>query len=113
MANRNKAKGTAFESEVVKVLKPAFPHAERRAQAGSLDKGDIAGVHAKSGTWVLECKNQARIELAQFLDEAKQEAVNADADRYAAVIKRRGKPAAEAYVVLPLSEFVSLIGDEA
>jgi hypothetical protein len=41
---RSKDKGTAAESLVVKYLQSTYwPHAERRALSGGLDKGDITG----------------------------------------------------------------------
>ena len=47
MANPSIRKGTGFEVAVVDYLKAhGFPHAERRAQRGVNDAGDISGVVA-------------------------------------------------------------------
>jgi len=105
----NKAKGTSFETDVVNFLKPEFPHAERRASAGKNDKGDIAGIYNAKGSWALECKNVQRITLSEFVDEAKAEATNAGADYYAAIVKRRRKGVAHAFVVMELEQFRSLV----
>lgn len=106
----NKRKGTAFESAVVAYLQEAgFHQVERRALAGANDRGDIAGVP----NWTLELKTCQSIDLAGFVDEAAREAANAGTDRYAAVVKRRRRSTACAYVVMPLSVFVQVIGGAA
>lgn len=102
----SRRKGTAFESAVVAWLRAnGFPAAERRALAGALDRGDIAGVTG----WAIECKATRTIDLAAAIDEARVEAANAGVDRYVAVIKRRGKPVGQAYVVMPLENFGDLL----
>jgi Holliday junction resolvase len=110
MTSANKAKGSDFERKVADYLAAnGFPDADRRYGAGhNLDKGDIIGVP----NMVLECKNQARIDLAGFLAEALVEAKNANKKYGAAVIKRRGKNVAESYVVMSLSQFVELLREK-
>ena len=86
--NRPKKKGTAAETAVVNYLREqGFPHAERRAQSGNSDRGDIAGV---IGT-VIEVKNCARMELAAWVDEANLEAANDGTPTGVVWHKRRGK----------------------
>lgn len=98
----SKARGTAFESLVVRGLARWFPAVERRALAGTLDRGDIAGVPG----WTVECKAVRAMSLGAWLDEAKVEAGNARTPFYAVVHKRRGKGAAEdQFVSMPLSVF--------
>jgi hypothetical protein len=64
-------KGTAAETAVVRFLQAnGYPHCERRALAGSHDRGDVAGIPGL----VIEVKAAARMELAAWLDEAKLEA---------------------------------------
>lgn len=107
--NRSKARGTAFETAVVRYLQEhGFPYAERRALAGNSDRGDIAGVPGVA----IECKAVQRIELAQFVDEAQRERANAGAALGVTVVKRRQKSTGDAYVVMPLSAFVALIRDD-
>lgn len=58
---------------------------ERRRQAGSKDKGDLAGVPG----WTLEVKKSLTA-LNTGLNEAAKEAVNAGTYWYAALLRRRG-----------------------
>jgi hypothetical protein len=104
--NPSKQKGTAFERGVVEFLQAnGFPLAERRVTRGSKDAGDVAGIPA----WVLELKATRLINLAGAIDEARVEAKNAGVQKFAAIVKRRGKNISEAYFVLPLSAAVELL----
>lgn len=100
-------KGTSWESAIVDYLNGnGFPHAERRALHGALDKGDIAGIPGV----VIEAKNHRAIDLASFVDEANAEAVNASAHHGVAWVKRRGRTsAAEGYVVMDGATYVGLL----
>lgn len=110
MSNPSKARGTAFESLVVGYLRAnGFPAAERRALAGNTDKGDVAGIPGV----VLECKAERSIDLAGSVDEARLEAANDCAPVFAAVVKRRCRSVAEAYVVMTLEQFADMIRDVA
>ena len=102
-----RAKGTAWETAIVNYLiGEGFVMAERRALAGALDKGDITGIPGV----VIEAKNTKTINLAQFVDEANVEAINANADVGVAWVKRRGKTSpAEAYVVMSGTTFMELL----
>lgn len=113
MTNKSKAKGTAAETAVVHYLQEnGFPYAERRALAGSLDRGDVTGVPGV----VIEVKSCARMELATWVDEAEAEALNGIAanssqrDIAAVWHKRRGKGSpGEWYVTMTGEQFVELI----
>lgn len=109
MANRSKRLGTTWENAVVDYLRAhGFPHAERRAQAGTLDRGDI---NAAPGL-VIECKNTRRVELALWLEEVRAEVANARADIGVVWSKRRGKAsAANGYVICDGATFVRLLRD--
>lgn len=86
--SRQRAKGTAAETAVVNYLRgQGFPHAERRALAGSADRGDVAGL---IGT-VIEVKDCARVELSAWVDEANREADNDHAQIGVVWHKRRRK----------------------
>ena len=101
--NKSKAKGTAFETLVVNFFKRCgFPHAERRALFGHLDRGDIVGVP----DLVIECKAEQRIDLAGYMDEVVKEIENAGAKWGVAIIKRRNASIGRAYVVQELQQFV-------
>ena len=105
--SRNKQKGTAFETQIVRYLaEHGFPHAERRALAGVNDLGDITGTPGI----VWECKNQKTMNLAGWLDETMIETANANADYGILVAKRRGKGnPAEQYAIMPLGMIVELL----
>ena len=102
-----RAKGTRWESSIVTYLnEQGFVMAERRALSGSLDKGDVTGIPGV----VIEAKNTKTINLAQFLDEANAEALNAKASVGIAWIKRRGKTSpAEGYVLMSGETFIELL----
>lgn len=89
MSNPNGAKGTSAESAVAGWLNDLFPHgAERRVKNGTKDRGDIwvPGVPV-----VIEVKNHARMELAQWVDELLVEMANDKASTGVVWHKRRGK----------------------
>jgi hypothetical protein len=102
-----KAKGSAFEREVVRVLRGhGHPRAERAYGAGRpRDVGDVAGV---SG-FAVEVKAHRSIDLAGWCDEAAREATNVGAGTVGVVAKRRRRPAEDAYVVLRLADFAELV----
>lgn len=107
--SRSKAKGTAWETRIVHALRVAgFSQAERRSLNGVSDRGDIAGVIGL----VVEAKNCARTELAQWVDEAETEAVN-DGARYGVVWHhRRGRAAPEdGFVTMSGAAFLRLLAD--
>lgn len=107
--NRSKAKGTAWTTAIVNYLKPWFPHAEARVQHGAKDMGDIINVPG----WVIEAKNCKTFNLAGWLGEAKQEAVNAGVGWYAVWFKRRGTTdPGRSYVLLDGETFVRLLGEK-
>ena len=103
-------KGSAFERDVVGYLREhGFPEAERAYGAGRPeDVGDIDGIPGVT----VEVKNHARLALAQWIDEAERERVNARQPYGVVVVKRRGKSAASSYVVCDLATFTRLIADE-
>ncbi|MBT2213484.1 hypothetical protein [Actinomadura sp. NEAU-AAG7] len=105
--SRERAKGTAAETAVVHYLRGAgFPHVERRAGAGRLDAGDIAGIVGV----VIEVKAHARTELAAWLDETRRETANGHADYGAVWHKRRGKGSpADWFVTLDGATFTRLL----
>ena len=99
-------KGTAAETAVVRFLRAnGYQHAERRALAGSQDRGDVAGV----GGVVIEVKNCKRMELAAWIDEAEDEA---NGTEIAAVWHKRvgrGDPG-DWYVTMSGYDFLNAIG---
>jgi hypothetical protein len=105
----SKAKGTKWETEIVRALRDAgFVQAERRAGNGIHDRGDITGIPGL----VVEAKNHARTELAEWVKEAITERDNARAMYGVVWHKRRGKAAAEdGYVTMTGGDFLWLLAD--
>lgn len=120
MANPSKAKGTKFETDVVRFFRERLPGriVERLPQLGNLDQGDLVVVDPPAlRHFVVEAKAVKRLDFAGFLTEAQ-----AEADNYAAartltedevfpvvVAKRRYQPTARSYVVMDLDTFARLI----
>lgn len=105
--SKQRAKGTAFETAVCRFLAgEGFPHVERRALAGTTDRGDIAGIPG----WVLEVKNCQRAELAGWIDEATIEQANDGAEFSAVWHHRRGQAQPSAgFVTMTGATFVRLL----
>lgn len=95
MANRPKAKGTAFETQCVRYLRKRLgdERIERRALHGSKDMGDIYNIFAHGHEGIAECKSYVRFGPA---DEAKWERQteiergNADADFALLIVHKKG-----------------------
>lgn len=109
MANRSKARGTAAESAVVTYLRSRYwPHAERRALSGALDKGDIAGIPSV----VCEIKDHKALTIGPWLNEALVEQANANADVGVVWAKRRGHTdPGEWFVFMTGEQFTELLKD--
>ncbi len=105
--SRSRAKGTAWETAIVDYLRgTGAPHAERRAQAGTKDRGDIAGLPGV----VIEAKSAARLELGAWLAEAEAERANDGAALAVVWHKRRGKASAgDGYVTMNGATLIHLL----
>jgi hypothetical protein len=105
----SKAKGTAAETAVVRFLQAnGYPHAERRALAGSQDRGDVAGIPGL----VVEVKDRGQIQLGEWLKEAQAEArwQNGQLDIGVVWHKRRGKSSpGQWYVTMDGATFLALL----
>jgi hypothetical protein len=111
MSSYNKAKGSKFETDVMKYLRKLGHFAERLAKAGANDEGDIVTIIAGQ-TYILECKNRKSINLPQFWAEAQTEA-----DNYAkarglpfsppafVIVKRRNASIEDAWVITTLEKW--------
>ena len=112
--SRQRQKGTAFESMVVRFLAGRLgdDRIMRMPLSGAKDRGDIAGVRTILGERVVvECKNHARLNLAGWIAEAETERGNADAAMSVVIHKRHGKgQARDQYVTLTLHDFAILLG---
>ena len=107
MTSAAKAKGSRAERMVVQYLiEQGWKYAERRLAGARDDKGDIAGVNGVC----FEVKNQARLNLAGWVDELKVEVVNAKADTGFVVFPRPRKGAVEEwYCLMTASMAVDLL----
>jgi Holliday junction resolvase len=103
VTNRNKAKGTAWETEIVTVLREAgIDSARRVVQAGAADVGDVHIGAILSPLVAIEAKNEKALTFSSYVDEANREGDNAGAlFGGVAWVKRRGKASAlDGYVVM-------------
>ncbi|WP_282941962.1 hypothetical protein [Bifidobacterium pullorum] len=117
--NRDSAKraGARFEQAVAHYLSWALndERIERRHLSGAKDRGDITGILFDGHRVVIECKDTSRMDIAQHLREAEEEADNDDALFYAVVQKRRGigidrlSGAGQQLVVMPLEQYALLL----
>lgn len=109
-------KGAGFERMVADYMARTLPDKaiDRRVKCGARDRGDIAGFSIAGLDCAVECKNKARMELAQWLDEAEAERVNAGASYGVVVHKRRGCGEArmgDTYVTMTLDTLLDIARD--
>lgn len=104
MVNRSKAKGTKFETDIVRYLEDFFPGTERRALAGTLDKGDILGVPL----WIIEAKNRKVFNIGLWTEEAIVEARNAKVPYWVVVHNRPMKNVSLSHATISLRMWLEL-----
>lgn len=105
--SKARQKGTTFESALVNYLREhGHPFAERRAMAGTLDKGDLTGLGPR---YVIEAKAAKRIELGPWLKETETERVNAKADYGFLVVKLPRRSIATCAVLLTVEQMARII----
>jgi hypothetical protein len=109
MVNRPKARGTAWESAVVRYFREnGWPHADRLTLSGSQDRGDIRlgdGIDV-----VVECKAHKSYTIPEWLRETEKERANANADLGAVFMKLNGKAQAQdGAVVMTPATFLDLL----
>lgn len=105
MTTPQKAKGSQFERDVVNFLSDWFPTIERRLAGSQQDRGDLQGIPYT----VIECKNHKTFNLPGWMDRLAEQMDNANAFRGVVIVKRRNKPTAQAYAVMPLELWAELI----
>lgn len=103
--SKSRQKGTAFETAVVRFLRGLGFDVDRHPLRGVHDEGDIKGLPQ----WCLELKAERQYDLAGYMAEAEREAAVGRKRWYAAVVKRRYKSVADAYVVMPLHVFADFL----
>jgi Holliday junction resolvase len=113
-SSSNKAKGSLFERQLEDYLNAAGVKARRLPRAGSRDIGDVALTLNSGRVIVIEAKNVKLANMADFLRQASQEALNYatkyDVDCYPVVVqKTRQKGIGDARVTLTVDELVNLL----
>ena len=108
----NKAKGAAFEIDVMKWFRKAGVFAERLRLAGKDDEGDLVCV-VSGQTYILELKNTARLDLPEFWRQAEVEALNyakargiGEVPLHYVVVKRRNASIEKSWVIQPLDQWL-------
>ena len=112
MSSYNKAKGSKFETDIMKFLRTLGHFAERLAKAGASDEGDIVTIIAGK-TYILECKNRKKIDLPTFWEEAQKEAKNyakarglGEVPPAFVIVKRRQHGVEKAWVIQDLDQWL-------
>lgn len=118
MGNRMKAKGTSFETLIVKYLRDrSFKRAYRPATKGGFDTGDINGITRPTRQAIIQCKNQKKFDLSGWLNDAVSQAQQEEVGGNALpvlVVKRPGvgeKSLGDTYAILRLEDLTSLLKD--
>ena len=89
--SKERAKGTAFETAIVRCLRSAGYNAHRNPLHGADDIGDIGGVSLNGHDVAIECKNERDYHVSEWLREAADEMHNAGADAKIVVFHQRGR----------------------
>ena len=107
-----KARGSKFETDVLKWLRSKGILAERLRLAGAKDEGDLVAI-VSGKPYVFELKATARLDLPQFWREATEEAVNYAQARGLSqvppayvIVKRRNASIDQAWVIQTLDKWV-------
>lgn len=119
-----KAKGTAFETQIVNYLHAkGFRKAYRPATSGGLDTGDINGLSREKDYYphtrqaIIQCKNHKAFSLSTWLNDAVQQAKQDKVGNNAlpiVVFKRPGvgaKSLGDTYALLRLEDLADLLKD--
>ncbi|WP_458085775.1 hypothetical protein [Streptomyces malaysiensis] len=119
MANRAKAKGTAFETLVCNYLNEQLGltdadgkfhdflsplNVKRQAQVGAKDVGD-----AWAPPFCLEMKDTAQHDIPGYIRQANTEAANAGLPYGVAIVKKRRANVADSYVCMDLATFARVL----
>jgi len=106
--NKSKAKGTAGESQILGYLEDLGIDAHRLVLMGAEDQGDIYLEQPLDIT--IECKNEKKTTLSEYVNEANRESDNAKTWIGVAWHKRRGKGSpADWYVTMDGKTFGEIL----
>lgn len=107
-----RAAGARFNGQVAAYLAVHLDddRIERRAPSGAKDRGDVTGLRHMGGRVVVECKDEARVKVGPWLNEAETERGNDDALVALVVSKRHGiADLSQQPVLLTLGDLVALL----
>lgn len=108
-----KAKGTAFETAVVRYMRAQLDddRIERRALHGSKDMGDIHGLYSHGYSGIVECKAVRDVgakALEEYQGQTLDERGNADADFALLVVKNFNHSVGEAFCWVTLRDLARI-----
>jgi len=106
MSNANAARGARWEVAVFNFLLKLFGRARvaRPHQEGYEDVGDL-----HLAPFALQLKDEQKITLSSYVNDAEKQAKAAELPFGAAVVKQRTKGVGRAYVVMSLDTFVKVV----
>jgi hypothetical protein len=107
MTNKPKVKGTDWETELVNYLNE-FPFPDEAERTGSADFGS-GDIHL--GEWVIEAKNEARIDLPGYLKQLKAEVARNEFEPLKAVVmvKNRRHSVGDGYALMSIKDYRDLM----
>lgn len=115
MRTRPKDLGTRHETRVVRACQDAGLIAERLAEAGVNDLGDVRIICANDQTWILECKDRQNLPIHKALDKALRKSMTPrTAVVWRRMVRREGNTnrtqEGPVVVALTLEAFIELLG---
>ena len=107
MANPPRQKGTRWETELLDLLRPIFPHVERAPLKGHADQGDFTAVN----DWLLEAKSTG---APHFLEWARGCAKKTAANhkRWAILWHGDRRHTPTELAIMPLAVFLELLAQD-
>jgi Holliday junction resolvase len=117
MSAYNKAKGSKFESDLESHCNDSGLHARRLPRAGAKDIGDVSITLNSRAVIVVEAKNVAKENMADFLRQAEVEAEHYEEKYKSATypvvaVKARTKHVSQARVTMTLETLITLLHGE-
>lgn len=108
----DRAKGSIYETGILKLFRALGLFAERLTRAGSKDEGDLV-VIVTGKTYILELKNRKKLDLPQFWREAQVEALNyakargmGEVPPAYVIVKRRNAGLEKSWVICDLEQWI-------
>lgn len=113
MANKAKAKGTRFESALVKYLREGLEdeRPERLALHGSKDMGDIGHVYAHGFRGIIETKSHKSVtpgDIAEWREQTLDERGNSDSDFALLVVDQYNRPMGQSQVHVTIRDLARI-----